>query len=287
MSRNNQTRNVSKELACGMFGGTFGILAAYPFDTIKTRMQTGARCLSSTIRDTFKRRGFTGFYRGLSIPMASQPLYSGGAFAGLELGRYLFDSCVPRSYRAEQPEESEISRLIISGGISGIFAATAVTPGERLKVVIQSQGCDGVQSFRNTIGSLWSNGGLRSLYRGWGACLAREVPGKIAWFGTYEATSSYLMSEWHVPRPAAVMSGGMLASLAFWSICMPVDRVMMLQMASQQGHHAGTMQQVIRHIARTEGLSGFFQGVKPVMARAMVMGGIQFMVIDQVRQLME
>ena len=94
------------------------------------------------------------------------------------------------------------------------------------------------------------------------------------------------MSTCDVPRPVATLTGGMLATVSFSTICMPADRVMMLQMASgTQGNHAGSMQQVMRQIVRTQGLLGFFQGAKPVIARAMVMGGVQFMVADQVRQL--
>ena len=47
-------------------------------------------------------------------------------------------------------------------------------PGERLKVLMQSQS-QGAQNVQSTIRNLWSHGGMRSLYRGWGACLSREV----------------------------------------------------------------------------------------------------------------
>ena len=51
------------------------IVVGYPFDTVKTRLQTGmykgewpiARC----VRDTLRTEGAASFYRGCSVPMAA------------------------------------------------------------------------------------------------------------------------------------------------------------------------------------------------------------------------
>ena len=70
-------RNVIGELGYGMCAGTCSILAAYPIDTIKTLMQTGAsRSVGSTICNTFREGGIARFYRGFTIPMISQPMYT-------------------------------------------------------------------------------------------------------------------------------------------------------------------------------------------------------------------
>merc|ERR1712232_388015 len=106
----------------------------------------------------------------------------------------------------------------------------------------------GRQTVRHTMANTWHNGGISSLYRGWTACLAREVPGCIIWFGAYEATSSYLMHNFEMPRAAAVMSGGISAALAFWLTCMPLDRIKTLQQASMQTRANQSMLDVAMHI---------------------------------------
>lgn len=270
-----------------MIGGTLGALVTYPIDTIKTRVQTGMfQSASSAIRTTLKQEGIAGFYRGFAIPIFSQPLYMGGAFGGLELGRYLFDTFVwSRPCRGEDPTGRNIAQLLVAGSISGVCAATAVTPGDRLKVLAQSQST-GRQTVRHMINNVWHHGGLRSLYRGWGACLSREVPGCIIWFGAYEATSSYLINIWAVPRPAAVMCGGVSAALTFWLTCMPLDRIKTLQQASVAEEGRSSMPQLIRRIARTQGFGGFFRGLRPILARAMIIDVVQFSTADHIRQML-
>lgn len=282
-----QRRNVARELACGMCGGTIAALITYPIDTIKTRMQTGMfPSIVSTIKTTLKQEGFVGFYRGFAIPIVSQPMYMGGAFGGLELGRYLFDNFVwPHPRGPEDSRWRNTAQLLVAGCISGICAATAVTPGDRLKVLTQSQRT-GRQDIRNTIRNIWHHGGLRSFYRGWGACLSREVPGCVIWFGAYEATSSRLMAEaW--PRPVAVLCGGVAAALACWLTCMPFDRVKTLQQVSLQHGHRDSMVTIMRSIAQQDGWTGFYRGLKPILARAVIMDAVQFSVADQVRRLLQ
>lgn len=123
--------SVVSELACGAFGGTTAALLTYPLDTTKARVQAGVfPTVSACVRETLRREGVRGFYRGCSTPVVSQPLYIGSAFGGMEAGRAFYDAHLkptdPGSRRVEWLE-----RLVFAGTCAGVSCATVVTGVQR------------------------------------------------------------------------------------------------------------------------------------------------------------
>jgi solute carrier family 25 carnitine/acylcarnitine transporter 20/29 len=78
----------------------------------------------------------------------------------------------------------------VAGGFSAIPTTIVTTPMERVKVIMQTQ--DQVVGGRKYTGmfdagiSMYKEGGLKSLYRGTIATLARDIPGSAAYFVGYE-----------------------------------------------------------------------------------------------------
>ena len=206
------------KLACGAFGGLLAALATHPLDTIKTRMQSGRTptTVAACIRSTFRVDGVGGFYRGITVPVMSQPLYVGSSFAGLQAGYYLWDRHEFGAKTKLDGTSEAALRLAFGGAIGGAACAVAVTPGERLKVVLQMQGSQGgaaMQSPLQTARALVASGGYKNLFVGLRATVVREVPGTIKWFAAFETVTSRAESQ-GLSRPVAVLCGAVAVRAA-------------------------------------------------------------------------
>ena len=101
---------------------------------------------------------------------------------------------------------------------------------ERIKVVLQVDGQGGrAKQYKgplDVISKLYQEGGLRSLYRGTAATLARDCPGSTAYFVAYEGVKKALTPAGADPNdlsiPAVITAGG-LAGVAMWSFAIPPD----------------------------------------------------------------
>jgi len=73
---------------------------------------------------------------------------------------------------------------------------------------------------------LYKEGGLRSIFRGTGATLARDGPGSAAYFAAYEVTKKALTpagaSAADLNLQAVILAGG-TAGVAMWAIAIPPD----------------------------------------------------------------
>ena len=66
------------------------------------------------------------------------------------------------------------------------------------------------------------------MYKGTLLTLMRDVPGSIAWFGTYEIIKRELVKFQGIEDPSklsplAVMVAGGFAGMACWGVCVPPD----------------------------------------------------------------
>lgn len=117
---------------------------------------------------------------------------------------------------------------------------------------------------------LYKEGGLKSVFRGTGATLARDGPGSAAYFGAYEAIKRSL-----TPKDAdakdlnlmTVLTAGGLAGMAMWSVALPMDVVKSRYQGAPQGTYSGFLQ-CFRHTLATDGAKGLFKGAGPALLRA-------------------
>ena len=268
--------DVAVELACGGFGGQLAAACAHPLDVIKTRAQAG---MAWDVGGILRTEGARGLYRGIAVPLVSQPLYIGTAFAGFELGKQLWDAHA----RPHGPVGGigDALRLCFAGSVGGAVCATAVTPFERLKVLMQMQTGVPTGALR-LMRDLLARGGVPALFAGLPATIAREVPGTIIWFAAYD-TAMRQLNEWRVPRALAVVGGGIAAGLAFTLSTLPIERIKTIQQASASSSAGGAVEIALR-VLRTQGARGFYVGLAPVLARNLLIDIVQWSAADQLRQ---
>ena len=274
--------DVLGELLCGGVGGAIAVATTHPIDTLKTRAQAG---LPARLDHILKVEGVRSLYRGFALPVLSQPLYIGGCFAGVALGRRLYDHYAAPTLGGGGAEGGSAKRFAAASALGGVACAAAVTPGERIKVLLQAQASSGgaPKTALAVVRDQLRRGGIPALFVGLRATVAREIPGTLIWFGTYEAVSERLERALGVSRPLAVVAGGASGGLAFWLSTLPIDRVKTMQQASAANARLAWWE-LARRVWRVEGARGFYVGLGPALVRGLLLDVIQFSVADAMRR---
>ncbi|XP_073888277.1 mitochondrial carnitine/acylcarnitine carrier protein isoform X3 [Macaca fascicularis] len=132
-----------KNLLAGGFGGVCLVFVGHPLDTVKVRLQTQPPSLpgqppmySGTFdcfRKTLFREGIRGLYRGMAAPIIGVTPMFAVCFFGFGLGKKL---------QQKHPEDVlSYPQLFAAGMLSGVFTTGIMTPGERIKCLLQMESC--------------------------------------------------------------------------------------------------------------------------------------------------
>jgi solute carrier family 25 carnitine/acylcarnitine transporter 20/29 len=118
---------------------------------------------------------------------------------------------------------------------------------------------------------VYREGGIKSLYKGTMFTLMRDVPGSIAWFGTYEVIKRALVDMQGIEDPSklsplAVMTAGGFAGMACWGVSIAPDVLKSRYQTAPEGKYSGVMD-VYHTLVKTEGYGALFTGFRPAMIR--------------------
>lgn len=260
-------------------------------------MQTGGSANASVfgmLRKSFAMDGITGIYRGVSAPLvATSPMYA-VSFWGYDIGKRIvkaMDGSADESYKFSTLQ------LCVAGGISALPTTLIMAPSERLKCLLQVQaneiekgGKAKYSGLADCASKVYKEGGIRSVFKGTGATLLRDVPGSIAWFGTYEVVKKQLMKIQNIDpesgklSPIAVLTAGGVAGLACWVISIPPDVLKSRFQTAPPGQYNGLFD-VYQHLMKEEGPGALFRGIRPALIRAFPANAACFLGMEVSRQL--
>lgn len=229
---------------------------------------TGNASVVGLLQKTFHGEGVAGLFRGVSAPLAVvTPLFAVGFWA-YDIGQ----RGIRQYYNYTPIQELSMAQLCLAGGFSAIPTTVLMTPSERLKVMMQVNP-GRYTSLVDCAKQVYGEGGLRSMYRGTTLTLCRDIPGNIAWFGTYEFCKA-LFTKW-VTKPGldpkqekstvAVLAAGGVAGMACWAVSIPFD---VLKSRQQAAPRSLTSLEVLKDLLRKEGWSALFRGLRPALVRA-------------------
>lgn len=288
------SRQQLKSLLSGGVGGACLVLAGQPFDLVKTRIQTaahvpGIKSLSAVgvARDIIKTQGLRGLYRGMSAPLAGVTPIFAICFWAYELGKTTI-----RTHRG-LPADAQLTLTDV--GIAGAASALPTTlimgPGERIKVILQTQ--KGFSGPLDVLKHLLKTGGVASVFRGSGATFLRDSTGSFAYFAAYEAVKRSFTPEGSTGlSPLAIVLGGGAAGVANWLVALPFDTIK----SRLQAHvvtagaidaPAPSMASVARHLVATEGFAGLYRGIAPALARALPANGACFLGMEAAKSVLD
>lgn len=232
-------------------------------------MQTGTTnaSIGGLLQKTFHGEGVAGLFRGVSAPLAVvTPLFAVGFWA-YDIGQ----RGIRQYYNYAPNHELTLGQLCVAGGFSAIPQTVLMTPSERLKVLMQVNP-GRYSSLLDCAKQVYREGGLRSMYRGTSLTLWRDIPGNIAWFGTYEFCKSHFTKM--VIKPGAdpkekstlaILTAGGVAGMACWAVCIPFDVLKSRQQAAPRSMPAT---QILQDLVRAEGWSALYRGLRPALVRA-------------------
>ncbi|KHN95722.1 Mitochondrial carrier domain protein [Metarhizium album ARSEF 1941] len=288
-----------RALAAGGFGGICAVVVGHPFDLVKVRLQTAERGVYSSavdvVRKSVARDGLRrGLYAGVSAPLVGVTPMFAVSFWGYDLGKQIVSAAGP----AGPDGLLSIGQVSTAGFLSAIPMTAITAPFERVKVILQVQGQRRLapgQKPKYTGGldvarQLYRDGGLRSVFRGSAATLARDGPGSAAYFAAYEYIKRALSPvDAATGRPTgelsltAVTCAGAAAGVAMWIPVFPVDTV---KSRLQTAEGNVTLGSVVRELHARGGLKAFFPGFGPALARAVPANAATFLGVELAHQAM-
>lgn len=233
--------------------------------TASTKIQAAIKIDTfGALRNIYVKDGVKGLYRGVSAPLiAVVP-----AFA---ITFWSYDVAKNSLMRHAGTNELSIQQTLLAGAFSGIPLAAVVGPSERIKCLMQ---VGGYNSFTGCARQVYNEGGLRSIFRGCGATMLRDIPGNAAYFGSYELFKRGF-ANWEGQEKASFsatfMAGGM-AGICNWIIAIPFDVIKSRYQSAPQGMYRN-LAHVVRELIQHEGVGALFRGLSPALIRAFPANG--------------
>lgn len=247
----------------------------FPFDTIKTRMQTNSGKYISIVQSSrciLQEEGVKGFYRGILPPLTALTILNMMNFTVYaKLCEYFAFEKEGRILQRIEP------RIFLAGAGAGLSAAIISTPFELVKIQMQIDASKSSQRPRNSIKAAYNmirSQGLSALYRGHAVNTTREVCFLGTYFFTYEHSKQLLTP--HMPATLSVAVAGGISGAIGWFVSFPLDCVKSNIQGSPINHKQPTAISVASRLLASKGLIGLYSGVCASIVRAFLVSSSRF-----------
>jgi len=275
-----------KSFLSGGFGGICAVLVGQPFDLTKTRLQTAQpgqyAGTMDVVRKTFAKDGVSGFYRGMSSPLAGVTPMFAVSFWGYAMGKKLVYSFTP----TRTSKELSYSEYAVAGAFSALPTTLIAAPIERIKVLLQVDGQSASQQKYSgaidCVRQVYKEGGIKSIFRGSLATVVRDAPGSAAYFVAYEAAKKALTPAGSDPTKlnlSAICAAGGFAGIAMWSIAIPPDVIKSRLQSAPEGVYSGFLD-CAKKTVKADGPKALFKGLGPAMWRAVPANAATFLGVE-------
>ncbi|RCK59233.1 Mitochondrial carnitine carrier [Candida viswanathii] len=269
-----------KSFAAGGFGGICAVLTGHPFDLVKVRLQTGLYKSSvQCVKETIAKDGLFGLYRGVLPPLLGVTPMFAVSFWGYDVGKKLVSS-----FTGKPVDKFEIKDISTAGFISAIPTTLVAAPFERVKVMMQIQEGAKSKSMGAVVAEMYRTGGIRSIFKGTVATLARDGPGSALYFATYEWVKKELTAPGEDLSLFAITTAGGFAGIAMWLGVFPIDTIKSTQ---QSSNVKVSIVQATKNIYAKGGIKAFFPGVGPALARAFPANAATFLGVELARKFLD
>lgn len=197
------------------------------------------------------------------------------SFWGYDVGKNII-----RRFSTVENNQLSVAQISAAGFFSAVPMTLITAPFERVKVLLQIQGqSSGEKKYKggvDVVRQLYKEGGLRSVFRGSVATLARDGPGSAAYFATYEIMKKNLSKGDELSLSAVMIAGGS-AGMAMWLLIFPIDTV---KSRLQSAEGRPTIGSVVREINTRGGFRAFFPGLGPALARSVPANAFTFLGVE-------
>lgn len=265
-----------KSFLAGGFGGFCAVLTGHPFDLVKVRLQTGLyQSTAKCVKGTLAKDGLTGFYRGVGPPLLGVTPMFAVSFWGYDLGKKIV-----LQYTGRKTDKFTLADISTAGFFSAVPTTAVAAPFERVKVMMQVQS-GAKQSMISVVREMYRTGGLKSIFKGSGATMARDGPGSAIYFATYEYVKEKLSTPGQNLSLFAISVAGGSAGVAMWLSVFPIDTIKSTQQSSNVNI---SIVEATKKIYSKNGIRGYFPGVGPALARSFPANAATFVGVEVAKE---
>lgn len=297
----NTAKKAWTNFVAGSVGGAGSTSLSHPLDSVKVKMQTfphlyrgGIDCMKQVIQ----KDGVRGLYRGL-VPGVILSMTE----ASIRYMTYgICQDVVRKTLRVETSEKMTLFHNACAGGLTGFLATFASCPIELVKCRMQgmlemtsktangaSEKAIAMRGPGAVVVHVLKTEGFRGLYHGFSSNIARNTPGEMVFFATYEQCRHFAKRPGQVKDdigPLGSFACGSCAGIAYWVSIYPLDSVKSrVQILSADGKVRGLLT-TFWAILRTEGVKRLYHGVGYSIPRAMIGSGSHFVFYETTRKLL-
>ncbi|KAH9613090.1 hypothetical protein KSS87_001478 [Heliosperma pusillum] len=234
--------------------------------------------------------GFRAFWKGNLVTIVHRLPYSSVNFYSYERYKKFMQSIPSLSSNGEDIKK-DICVHFVSGGLSGITAASATYPLDLVRTRLTAQrNAMYYRGISHALQTICREEGFFGLYKGLGATLMGVGPSIAISFSVYESLRTY----WQAKRPndstmMVSLTCGSLSGIASSTATFPLDLVrrrMQLEGAAGQARVYKSGLSAFGHIFRMEGLRGLYRGILPEYYKVVPGVGIAFMTYETLKSLL-
>lgn len=280
-----KSREMLANIVGGIVQGTLVTITGYPFDLVKTRLQTNMyRNSLSCIVQTIMNHGVLGLYRGSMMPwlshMFKRPI------------QYPLAEYMKKYTTTESKSKNTIMNYLI-GSATGIIGPIFGTPLQVIKVHMQTSVLYSNVNFKSVekringpknsfqyIRDNYRTNGIMGFYKGFVATLIKDTIFGGAFLGTYYTLRDFI----GVNTIYKNFFNGAAAHCLTWLVFIPIDYVKSSIQKSGSDKNI-RIRDVVKSTYKQHGIRGFWKGVIPACARTIPVSGTAMLGYEYVRSL--
>ncbi|RHX97761.1 hypothetical protein DYB25_012276 [Aphanomyces astaci] len=265
-------------ILAGVFAGCVTRSCTSPLDVMKILFQvshpTAHRSIHHACQQLYVSEGIRGFWKGNLAGCFRLGPYAGVKFC-------IFDTLQSKSSAANAPHMEKA----VHGAIAGMGATLAVYPMEVVRTRIIMQDATAFRGIHAELARIYTNEGVRGLYRGCLSGLVGSIPFEGIQFACYEYSKSYAVQQrwpaWRWPEHKRQLNSVDHLIVGSWSgaiaqlVSYPFDSVKKRLQVDTTKRYTG-MLDCVKQVVRDEGAMSLYRGTLPNMVRVVPYAAVMF-----------
>lgn len=280
--------HASKYLIAGGIAGAASRTATAPLDRLKVKLQvqtTHGRIIPA-VKEIWKEGRVLGFFRGNGLNVLKVAPESAIRFYTYEMLKgFIVDA------RGQEKGDIGTAGRLVSGGLAGAIAQTAIYPMDLVKTRLQTCACEGgkAPSLGKLSRDILVHEGPRAFYRGLTPSILGIIPYAGIDLAAYETlkdmSKKYILHE-SDPGPLTQLGCGTISG-ALGATCVYPLQVIRTRLQAQRpdsGVLYKGMSDVFWRTLKCEGLRGFYRGIFPNMLKVVPSASITYMSYEAMKK---